>query len=101
MQKKLEFIVPLALLLVLGGVYKFVLAKPPAAPELKVEGSAYPLPKEFVVNLAGGRYAKLNVALVLEHLPAPPTDGSKPPEGYGCSSRRRLYARSSPTSSRA
>jgi flagellar FliL protein len=39
------------------------------------------LPKEFVLNLAGGRYAKLTVALVLPH--AVEAGHSAPPEGFG------------------
>ena len=83
-------IVPLvALLAVLGGVYKFVLAKPAKAePKPHVEGIVYPLKKEFLVNLKDGRYAKLTVGLVLEHtdtahLPAGGHGGATPPEGYG------------------
>lgn len=89
MKSKLKFIVPLAVLILLGGVYKFALAKPPAKPEKKIEGTVYVLPKEFVVNLADGRYAKFNVALVLDHTQptAPPPAGHgappEPPEGYG------------------
>jgi flagellar basal body-associated protein FliL len=52
----------------LGGVYKFVIAKPKtAAAKPKVDGNVYILGKEFLVNLADGRYAKLTVALVLDH----------------------------------
>ena len=66
MKSKLKFIIPVVVLLVLGGVYKFVLAAPPAkAKPPKVDGQVYILPKEFVVNLADGQYAKFNVALVL------------------------------------
>jgi flagellar basal body-associated protein FliL len=89
MKSKLKFIIPVVVLLVLGGVYKFVLAAPPAkAKPPKVDGQVYVLPKEFVVNLADGRYAKFNVALVLDHAQAtaPPVEGEaavKPPEGYG------------------
>ena len=78
--------------LALGGAYKFVIAKPPAeaAPEPKIHGSVYMLQKEFLVNLADGRFAKLQVGLVLS-----PDDHSTeaeggghgaaptPPEGYG------------------
>lgn len=88
-------IVPvIALLLVLGGAYKFVLAKPAEAekkaPEPKVHGTVYMLQKEFLVNLADGRFAKLQVGLILS-----PEDHSTeaaggghgaaptPPEGYG------------------
>src|SRR3954447_16463091 len=64
MVKKL---IPVIIALVaLGGVYKFVLAKPKeAAAKPKVDGSVYILGKEFLVNLADGRFAKLTVALVL------------------------------------
>ena len=83
-------IVPLvALLAVLGGVYKFVLAKPAKAePKPHVEGIVYPLKKEFLVNLKDGRYVKLTVGLVLAHddtahLPAGGHGAATPPEGYG------------------
>ena len=86
MKKKLKIIVPLALL-ILGGGYKMVLAKP-AEVHHKVEGEVYVLPKEFLINLADGQFAKLSVGLILEpgalaaegggHGAAP-----KPPEGYG------------------
>jgi flagellar FliL protein len=89
-RRKLKFIVPIVLLLVVGGVYKFVLAKPKAeAHKPKVAGAVYVLPKEFIVNLADGRYAKLNVALVMKHgaVTEPAAGGhgaaAAPPEGYG------------------
>jgi flagellar basal body-associated protein FliL len=86
MKSKLKFIVPI-LLLVVGGVYKFVLAKPgPPAPKPKVDGQVYVLPKEFLINLSGGRFAKLSVGLVLDE--SQPTasaekEAAKPPEGFG------------------
>src|SRR5690349_22124895 len=83
-------IVPVVVLLaVLGGVYKFVLAKPAKAePKPHVEGVVYPLKKEFLVNLKDGRYVKLTVGLVLAHddtahLPAGGHEAASPPEGYG------------------
>jgi flagellar basal body-associated protein FliL len=85
MKKKLMIVVPV-LLVVLGGAYKFVLAKPKAeAKPPKVEGVVYVLPKEFLVNLADGRFAKLTVALLVEHLPvaAGGHGAPSPPEGYG------------------
>jgi flagellar FliL protein len=89
MRSKLKIIVPLALLLALGGAYKFVLAKPAPEPRPKVAGEVYVLPKDFLVNLADGRYAKLGVGLVMApgH-PAEPAGGgheaaATPPEGYG------------------
>lgn len=89
MNKKI-IIFALIPLIVLGAAYKFVLAKPKAeAKPPKIEGTVYVLGKEFLVNLADGRFAKLNVALVLN-----PKDHSTaaagghgaaptPPEGYG------------------
>jgi flagellar basal body-associated protein FliL len=89
MKSKLKFIVPLAVLILLGGVYKFALAKPPVKEKHKIEGIVYVLPKEFVVNLADGRFAKFNVALVLDHsqatAPAAAGHGAapEPVEGFG------------------
>ena len=92
MVKKLVPIV-VVLLLVLGGAYKFVIAKPPAeaAPKPKVHGSVYMLQKEFLVNLHEGRFAKLQVGLILAHddVSTLPAEGGghgaapAPPEGYG------------------
>lgn len=87
MKRKLKIVVPLVLL-ILGGTYKFVLAKPPEEHK-KVHGIVYVLPKEFVVNLSGGGFAKLGVGLVLAHdQPTAPEAGGhgaapKPPEGFG------------------
>jgi flagellar basal body-associated protein FliL len=89
MKSKLKFIVPLTVLILLGGVYKFALAKPPVKEKHKIEGIVYVLPKEFVVNLDDGHFAKFNVALVLDHSQptAPVAEGheapAEPPEGFG------------------
>jgi flagellar basal body-associated protein FliL len=85
MKKKLIILV-VAVLVIGGGAYKTVLAKPKekeAKP--KVEGTVYVLPKEFLVNLADGRFAKLQVALVVEHVAAAAGGHGAPvpPEGYG------------------
>ena len=85
MKKKIMIIAVLALV-VGGGAYKTVLAGPKKKePEPKVHGTVYVLPKEFLVNLADGRFAKLQVALVVEHLPvaAGGHGAPTPPEGYG------------------
>ena len=87
MKKKLIIVV--VLLMVLGGVYKFVLAKPKeAAAKPKVDGTVYVLGKEFLVNLDSGRFAKVTVAIVLAHddvsaVPAGGHGAATPPEGYG------------------
>ena len=79
----------IVLVVVLAGAYKFVLAKPaPAKPKPKVEGEVYILGKEFLVNLADNRFAKLTVALVLDEkdtsVPAAGGEGgSSAPEGFG------------------
>jgi flagellar FliL protein len=89
MKSKIKIIVPLAVLLLLGGVYKFALAKPAEEPHMKVHGVVYVLPKEFIVNLEDGHFAKFNVALVLDHSQptAPAAEGhgapAEPPEGFG------------------
>jgi flagellar basal body-associated protein FliL len=88
MKGKLKFIVPLVLLIALGGVYKFVLAKPAAVAKPKVEGEVYVLPKDFLVNLSDGKFAKLGVGLVFdEGFAAAPAAGgeehAEPPTGYG------------------
>lgn len=87
MKSKLKIIIPLALVIA-GGAYKFVLAKPPIGPPPKIAGEVYVLPKDFLVNLADGKFAKLGVALVLKEgfVAAPPVKGeaaAAPPEGYG------------------
>lgn len=87
MVKKLVPVI--ALLAVLGGVYKFVLAKPAKAePKPHVEGTVYMLQKEFLINLADGRFAKMQVGLVLAHddvstVAAGGEHAATPPEGYG------------------
>jgi flagellar basal body-associated protein FliL len=85
MKKMLPILV--VALVAVGGAYKFVLAKPAKAePKPKVEGEVYVLPKEFLVNLNDGRYAKVQVGLVVE--PAAEGGGhaageGTPPDGYG------------------
>ena len=57
----------IVLIVVLAGAYKFVIAKPSAAKtKPKVDGTVYILGKEFLVNLADDRFAKLTVALILD-----------------------------------
>ena len=89
MNKKKIMIIALAALVAAGGAYKTVLAKPKEkAPEPKVHGEVYVMPKEFLVNLADGRFAKLQVALVVEPAAGGGGHGGghgapAPPEGYG------------------
>jgi flagellar basal body-associated protein FliL len=89
MASKLKIVIPVVLLLALGGVYKFVIAKPAAVAKPKIAGTVYVLPKEFLVNLSENRFAKLGVGLVLDpkehslHAAAEDKEAPKPPEGFG------------------
>jgi flagellar basal body-associated protein FliL len=93
--KKILPIVLIALLAGAGG-YKFVLAKPHKKEvKPKVEGTVYVLGKEFLVNLADGRFAKLTVALVLDPkdesaVAAGGEHAAKPPEGFGTMSQEAV-----------
>ncbi len=95
--KNIKIIIPVVLL-ALAGVYKFVLAKPPAkAEEPNVKGEIYVLPTDFLVNLSGGQFAKFSVAIVFAEghsaiphaeVAAPEVQAAsaaapEPPEGYG------------------
>ena len=79
----------IVLIVVLAAAYKFVIAKPTAAKaKPKVDGTVYILGKEFLVNLADNRFAKLTVALVLDHkdtsVPAAGGEGGATvPDGFG------------------
>jgi flagellar basal body-associated protein FliL len=82
MRSKLKVIAAVLAVVVAGAAYKFVLAAP-AETHGKVEGHVYVLPKEFLLNLADGRYAKLTVALVLDEAVEGGGHGAAPPEGFG------------------
>jgi flagellar basal body-associated protein FliL len=95
MKSKLKIIVPI-LLLALGGAYKFVLAKPAATAKPKVDGEVYVMPKDFLINLADGRFAKVDVGFVFRpgYAAAPAGGGeaaaARPPEGYGALSQEAV-----------
>jgi flagellar FliL protein len=76
---KLKIILPVLLLLLVGGgaAYFFVLApKPAKAAPAKIVGTLFPLSPEFVVNLSGGHYGKVTVALLMtDGVPAAPPSG--------------------------
>jgi flagellar basal body-associated protein FliL len=94
MNKKI--IMAVVALVVVGGAYKFVLAKPKAAAKKpNVEGTLYVLQKEFLVNLADSHYAKVSAALVLDpkdHSAAAAGGhgGASPPEGYGAMAQEAI-----------
>ena len=94
MNKKI--IMAVVALVVVGGAYKFVLAKPKAvAKKPNVEGTLYVLQKEFLVNLADSHYAKVSAALVLnpkDHSAAAAGGhgAATPPEGYGAMAQEAI-----------
>ncbi|MBX5475285.1 MAG: flagellar basal body-associated FliL family protein [Thermoleophilia bacterium] len=63
-------ILPLVVLVAAGVAYKTVLAPKKARAVPRLPGALMPLSQPFVVNLRGGRYAKVSVALLLENVPA-------------------------------
>lgn len=70
MKGKLKFVVPIPIVLgVVFAVYTMVLAPKPADAKPKIAGTLVPLATDFVVNLAGGHYGKLSVALLLSKAP--------------------------------
>jgi flagellar FliL protein len=87
--KKKKVLIPLLVIVIAGVAAKFVLAKPAPVVHHKIDGTVYVLPKEFLLNLSDGRYAKLNVALVLApgqaSAPAGGGEGggTPPPDGFG------------------
>jgi flagellar FliL protein len=80
-RKKL-ILIAVGVLVVAGLAYKMVLA-PKSESKVKVEGTVYVMPKEFLLNLAGGRYAKVTVALVLAPGQSTGEGAAVPPEGFG------------------
>jgi flagellar basal body-associated protein FliL len=82
MKKKLKFVIPIVLVL-FGGVYKTVLAKPAKGPKPKIAGTVYVMPKEFLLNMADGRYAKLDVSLVLDKSEVLPKTETASSDNYG------------------
>lgn len=89
--------VAVALLLVAGGVAFKVTRPAPVEPKKKIAGTVYVLPRDFLLNLKDGRFARLSVALVLEAEEAAAEGGghgaapaAEPPEGYGTEPQEAL-----------
>lgn len=91
---KPKIILPVVILVIglLAGKTFFAKAPAEAAPKPKVHGEVYIMPKDFLVNLKDGRFAKLNVGLILKHgylaeAVAEASGGghgaAKTPDGYG------------------
>jgi flagellar FliL protein len=74
---KLKIVLALPILLaVVAAAYLFVLKPKKAAAKPKLPGTLVQLPTDFVINLAGGHYGKLSVALLMTSAPAPAADGT-------------------------
>ena len=83
MKDKKKLIVVVLALVVAAGAYKFAFAGASDA-DARIHGQVYVLPKEFLINMADGRFAKLTVALVLPSgEKIEPEKGTTPPEGFG------------------
>ncbi|HEV2998680.1 MAG TPA: flagellar basal body-associated FliL family protein, partial [Solirubrobacteraceae bacterium] len=61
--KSKKILILLPVILVLGAMHAMAKPKPTAKP--KIAGTIYQLPKEFLVNLRDGHFAKLSLALIL------------------------------------
>lgn len=84
LRAKWKLVVPVLLLLG-AALYMTVLKSPAGEAHKKVDGMVYVLPKEFVLNLKDGRFAKLTVGLVLPDgtISAAGEGAAPPPEGFG------------------
>lgn len=80
MRKHVVILVLAALIIGASGAY--VVARPKEETRTKIDGAVYVLPKEFLLNLSDGRYAKLSVGLVLDARPAG-DDAADAPDGFG------------------
>lgn len=75
----------IVIVLLLGGYEGYSMATAPPPPKLKIAGAIYVLPKDFTLNLAGGQYATLTVALQLAATQGFATTDptNPPPTGFG------------------
>jgi flagellar FliL protein len=84
MNKKI--LIPVVIALLGGGYEGYSMATAKPAPKQRIDGAIYVLPKEFLVNLADGRFGKFTVALVLapgQSAGATGEGAATPPEGFG------------------
>lgn len=70
MKKKLLILVPVILLLSAGGAYEMVLKPKPKVVVPKVNGTLVTLGDPFTVNLSGGHYGRITVAVLSTVPPA-------------------------------
>ncbi|MGC9220633.1 MAG: flagellar basal body-associated FliL family protein [Solirubrobacteraceae bacterium] len=85
MNKKIRLLTIALVVIAVGGFAAYSIAKPKPKVTTKINGNIYWLQRQFTLNLAGGQYATLSVALLL-----PPTQSlgktsptDPPPTGIG------------------
>ena len=76
MKKKLMILVPVILLLSAGGAYEMVLKPKPKVVVPKVNGTLVSLGDPFTVNLSGGHYGRITVAVLSTVAPAVAADST-------------------------
>jgi flagellar basal body-associated protein FliL len=76
MKKKLLILVPVILLLSAGGAYEMVLKPKPKVVIPKVNGSLVSLGDPFTVNLSGGHYGRITVAVLSSTAPLASADST-------------------------
>lgn len=83
MNKKI--LIPLLVVLLVGGYAGYTFAMPHKTTKQKINGSLYVLPSKFTLNMSGGQYATLTVALDLAPSQSAGTSsaGTTIPEGFG------------------
>lgn len=83
---KKKVLIPVAVVLVAILAFAgYTMAKPKHVTKPKIDGTTYILPKQFTINLAGGQYATLTVALLLAPGESVGTTSATnpPPTGFG------------------
>lgn len=80
MKKRLKFIIPVLVLLIAAfAAYTLFLApKKAAAKPPKVNGTLVPLTGDFIINLAGGHFGKLTMAVLLSTPPVAAASATTP-----------------------
>lgn len=97
MKSKLKFIVPIVVLALVGLKMTVLKAAPVKVKPPNVKGEVYVIPTPFLLNIEGGKFAKISVGLIFEkgHSAVPHAGvapevqaasaeaAPKPPDGYG------------------
>jgi flagellar basal body-associated protein FliL len=83
--RKKKILIPLIVVLAVGAFAAYSMAMPHKTVKTKITGTIYILPKEFTINLAGGHYATLTVALLLAPTQSVGVTSASdpPPTGFG------------------